>query len=121
MSPDPTVVHPFDVRTVEAGVSAVEHERAARPQDTRRLREHRGEVVDIGRDPDGRHSAEAPVAKRQCRRVTVDDVRGMVPGVPQLISRSVETNHGPAGGGQRVQVAAATAAHVEARSLARPE
>ncbi|HEY7323852.1 MAG TPA: polyprenyl synthetase family protein [Streptosporangiaceae bacterium] len=48
MRPDPAVVQPFDVRPVEARMHAVERDQPARNQDARRLREHSGEVVDIG-------------------------------------------------------------------------
>jgi geranylgeranyl diphosphate synthase type I len=89
MSPDPAVVEPFDVRPVEARMHAVERDQPARKQDARRLREHSGEVVDVGRDPDRGDGAERPVGERQRRRVAIDDVRGALPGVPQLIGRAV--------------------------------
>jgi len=58
MSPDPAVVKPFDVRSVEARMHAVERDQPARKQHARRLREHGGEVVDVGRDPDRGDGAE---------------------------------------------------------------
>jgi geranylgeranyl diphosphate synthase, type I len=121
MSPDPAVLQPFDVRAVEAGMYAVEHEQSSRPQYPRRLREHGGEVVDVCRDPDRRHCAERPVSERQRRTVTLDYVRGPVPRVPQLIGRPVQADDSPPGGGQRVKVTAATAAQVETQPVARPE
>jgi len=86
MSPEPAVIEPFDVRAVEAGVRAVEHEGPARLQDPSGLCQHRGEVIDVSRDPDGRHRAERPCREWQYCRVALDDVRGPVPGIAQLIS-----------------------------------
>jgi geranylgeranyl diphosphate synthase type I len=102
MSPDPAVLQPFDVRPVETGMHAVEHEQPSRPQYPRRLREHGGEVVDVCRDPDRRHCAERPGGKRQRRTVTLDYVRGPVPRVPQLVGRPVQADDIPPGGGQRL-------------------
>jgi geranylgeranyl diphosphate synthase type I len=121
MSPDPAVVQPLDVRPVEAGVDAVEHNQPTRPQHPRRLREHGGEVVDVSRDPDRGHGAEGSVRERQRRPVTLDDARAPAPGVPQLIGRPVEPDDSPPGGGQRVKVTAATAAQVETQTVAGPE
>lgn len=89
MGPDPAVVQPFDVRPVEARMHAVERDQPARKQDARRLCEHGGEVVDVGRDPDRGDGAKRPVGERERRPVAIDDVRGPLPGVPQLIGRAV--------------------------------